>query len=47
VGNKVDLEDKRVVRKEEAQAKAKEWNCHYVETSAKTEYASPACLKIK
>eukprot|EP00160_Parvularia_atlantis_P013701 Unigene2994_Nuclearia_a/m.9212 Unigene2994_Nuclearia_a/g.9212 ORF Unigene2994_Nuclearia_a/g.9212 Unigene2994_Nuclearia_a/m.9212 type:complete len:197 (+) Unigene2994_Nuclearia_a:361-951(+) len=38
VGNKVDLEDKRAVRKEEAQAKAREWNCLYVETSAKTSH---------
>ena len=36
VGNKADLEDKRQVTADEAQAKAKEWNVACVETSAKT-----------
>lgn len=36
VGNKADLEDKRQVTADEAQAKAKEWNVDCVETSAKT-----------
>eukprot|EP00128_Syssomonas_multiformis_P009775 Colp12_sorted_trinity150504_noHs@12354 len=38
VGNKADLEDLRKVKKEEAEARAKEWNISYVETSAKTKY---------
>ena len=36
VGNKCDLEKNRKVSKEEANAKAAEWNVPYVETSAKT-----------
>ncbi|KAI0215777.1 Ras-related protein Ral-A [Lamellibrachia satsuma] len=36
VGNKMDLEDRRQVSVEEAQARAQEWNVSYVETSAKT-----------
>ena len=35
VGNKVDLESSRQVRKEEALQRAKDWNCPYIETSAK------------
>jgi len=38
VGNKNDLEPQRAVKKDEAQARAKEWNCLYVETSAKTNH---------
>jgi Ras-related protein Ral-A len=36
VGNKADLSDSRKVEKWEAEAKAKEWGCSYLETSAKT-----------
>ncbi|KAI8577697.1 hypothetical protein K450DRAFT_250437 [Umbelopsis ramanniana AG] len=36
VGNKVDLEHLRRVSSNEATALAAEWNCPYVETSAKT-----------
>jgi len=36
VGNKMDLEERRQVTVEEAQARAQEWNVSYVETSAKT-----------
>ncbi|KAL6049804.1 Ras-related protein Rap-1A [Balamuthia mandrillaris] len=35
IGNKCDLEDKRVITKKEAQDKAKSLNCKYLETSAK------------
>ncbi|XP_015782054.1 ras-related protein Ral-A [Tetranychus urticae] len=36
VGNKADLDEKRVVSKEEAQRLADAWNVPYIETSAKT-----------
>ncbi|KAG0230720.1 hypothetical protein BGW42_000774 [Actinomortierella wolfii] len=36
VGNKADLGALRKVSYEEASAKANEWNCPYIETSAKT-----------
>ena len=36
VGNKADLEEKRQVTIEEAQARAQQWAVPYVETSAKT-----------
>jgi len=36
VGNKVDLETNRKVKKEEAETKARAWGCDYYETSAKT-----------
>ncbi|KAF9975497.1 hypothetical protein BGZ73_000849 [Actinomortierella ambigua] len=36
VGNKADLGQLRKVSFEEASAKAAEWNCPYIETSAKT-----------
>lgn len=36
VGNKSDLEDKRQVSVADAQARARQWNIPYVETSAKT-----------
>ncbi|KAF9369047.1 hypothetical protein CPB97_003963 [Podila verticillata] len=36
VGNKADLGQLRKVNHEEAAAKAAEWNCLYIETSAKT-----------
>ncbi|KAF9423644.1 hypothetical protein BGZ94_008214 [Podila epigama] len=36
VGNKADLNQLRKVDYEEAAARAAEWNCRYIETSAKT-----------
>lgn len=36
VANKCDLEDDRIIDTETGQKKANEWNCEYVETSAKT-----------
>lgn len=36
VGNKVDLEHLRKVSPSAARALADEWNCKYIETSAKT-----------
>jgi len=36
VGNKADLDDRRQVTLEEAQARAQQWGVPYVETSAKT-----------
>ena len=36
VANKIDLADKRQVSKEDGEARAKEWNVPYIETSAKT-----------
>lgn len=36
VGNKADLEERRVVSQEEAQKLADSWNVPYIETSAKT-----------
>lgn len=38
VGNKVDLAHLRKVSSSEAQALASEWNCPYIETSAKTRH---------
>ena len=35
VGNKIDLEDKRVVTREEGEELAKHYNIPYLETSAK------------
>jgi len=34
-GNKCDLEDERLVRKDEAEAQAGQWKVPYIETSAK------------
>ncbi|KAJ3413332.1 hypothetical protein HDV05_008182 [Chytridiales sp. JEL 0842] len=36
IGNKADIPESRKVQKWEAEAKAKEWGCTYLETSAKT-----------
>jgi small GTP-binding protein len=36
VGNKCDLEDERVVGKEQGQSLARQWNCAFMETSAKS-----------
>ncbi|KAF9911753.1 hypothetical protein EC991_002481 [Linnemannia zychae] len=38
VGNKADLTQLRKVNREEAEARAAEWNCPYYETSAKTRH---------
>ncbi|CAO3575207.1 hypothetical protein BGZ70_005299 [Mortierella alpina] len=38
VGNKADLTPLRKVDQEEAEARAREWNCPYYETSAKTRH---------
>lgn len=50
VGNKMDLEDKRLVSVEEAQARAQQWNVPYVETSAKTranvDKVNKSCVSI-
>ena len=35
VGNKCDLEDERAVGKEQGQKLAREWNCSFMESSAK------------
>lgn len=36
VGNKCDLEDERVVGKDQGQHLANRWNCAFLETSAKS-----------
>jgi len=36
VGNKKDLESSRMVQTAQGEAKAKEWNCKFLESSAKT-----------
>ena len=36
VGNKCDLEDERVVGKDQGQNRARPWNCAFLETSAKS-----------
>ena len=36
VGNKCDLEDERVVGKDQGQNLARNWNCAFLETSAKS-----------
>jgi GTPase SAR1 family protein len=36
VGNKTDLENERTVSREAGQALANQWNCSFVETSAKS-----------
>ena len=36
VGNKCDLEDERVVGKDQGQNLARHWNCAFLETSAKS-----------
>ena len=36
VGNKIDLSNERTVKTEEGKRLAAEWNCKFVETSAKT-----------
>lgn len=35
IGNKVDLEDERVVSKDQGQSLARQFNCTFMETSAK------------
>jgi GTPase SAR1 family protein len=35
VGNKLDLADERTVKKDSAEAQAREWDCPYLECSAK------------
>ena len=44
VANKCDLEDKRVVRKEEGQDCAQQWLGSYIETSAKTNQNIDECF---
>jgi len=36
VGNKIDLEEDRVVSREAGQSLAQRWNCSFLETSAKS-----------
>ena len=36
IANKKDLEEKRVVKKEEGESLAKEWKCAFMETSGKS-----------
>ena len=38
IGNKCDLEDQRVVQKEDAEERAKSWKMEYLETSAKVKH---------
>ena len=38
IGNKCDLEDQRVVAKEDAEERAKSWKTGYLETSAKVNW---------
>ena len=47
VGNKLDLQARRAVDRKEAESKAREWGCQYIETSAKTkENVNEAYLKV-
>ena len=41
VGNKVDLEDERVVSKEQGHSLARQLNCTFMEASAKTKLNVP------
>ncbi len=41
VGNKVDLEDERVVSKDQGQALARQFNCTFMEASAKLKVNVP------
>ena len=45
VGNKCDLEDERVVGKDQGQNLARQWNCAFLETSAKAKInVSEVCI---
>jgi GTPase SAR1 family protein len=54
VGNKADMEEKRVVQKSELEEKAKKLGCKFMETSAKSRqnvdeiftYATPASVCV-
>ena len=37
-GNKCDLEDDRIVEREDGEARAKQFSCSFIECSAKTQY---------
>jgi GTPase SAR1 family protein len=41
VGNKVDLEDERVVSKDQGQSLARQFNCTFMEASAKLKVNVP------
>jgi len=45
VANKVDLEDKRVVSREEGEELATQYRCPYMETSAKTRVNVPEMIE--
>eukprot|EP01137_Pigoraptor_chileana_P014635 Opistho-2@69506 len=38
IGNKADLDDKRAVKRDEAESRCKGWGVPYIETSAKTKH---------
>ena len=45
VGNKIDLEDERLVSKEQGQALAKQFSCTFLEASAKYRVNVPEVYK--
>lgn len=48
VGNKCDLEDERVVGKDQGHNLAKNWNCTFLETSAKSKInVTEVCKHLK
>ena len=47
VGNKCDLEDERVVGKDQGQQLARSWNCEFLETSAKQKINVNEVLRIR
>ena len=47
VGNKCDLEDERVVGKDQGQNLARQWNCAFLETSAKAKInVAEVCIRF-